>query len=356
MVIKGFSMKKHLIIGIVVALIALPSYAKIIETTASGTGVSEYAATMDAIDNAVRQTHKVDVKNDKGVDLSETHIVIKDDTQVKAKAQAKTSAWSKVKGWFGGDSSEAESYDSAAEASYSYEKKGGNQEFHDTSVSREIEMKYKGAIESYEVLSSKESKGKWTVKIKAKVKQLDEYVSPDLINKAKYRVAIVSSGNTTQWNCLGSKKSSKYIEDIAIKNMTDKVVNSKKMSVVDRDNIDKQLKELSLLNKDLANPDNANKLKQIAIADYLLIITTDSFNASTTTKTLELTGEKITKGSANIELSYKLIETATMDIVASGSDSTDMSLGAGASCSSVVSSMTKKLSKSLSEDLLNQIK
>ena len=123
-----------------------------------------------------------------------------------------------------------------------------------------------------------------------------------------------------------------------------------------RDNIDKQLKELSLLNKDLANPDNANKLKQIAIADYLLIITTDSFNASTTTKTLELTGEKITIGSANIELSYKLIETATMDIVASGSDSTDMSLGAGASCSSVVSSMTKKLSKSLSEDLLNQIK
>ena len=68
MVIKGFSMKKHLIIGIVVALIALPSYAKIIETTASGTGASEYAATMDAIDNAVRQTHKVDVKNDKGVE------------------------------------------------------------------------------------------------------------------------------------------------------------------------------------------------------------------------------------------------------------------------------------------------
>jgi G3E family GTPase len=128
------------------------------------------------------------------------------------------------------------------------------------------------------------------------------------------------------------------------------------MSVVDRENIDKQLKELSLLNKDLANPDNANKLKQIAIADYLLIVTVDSFNASTTTKTLELTGEKVTKGSANMEMSYKLIETATMDIVASGSDSTDMSLGAGAGCSSVVTSMTKKLSKSLSEDLLNQLK
>jgi len=351
-------MKKHFVIVMMATFIVLPSYAKVVETTASGTGVSEYAATMEAIDNAVRQTHKIDVKNDKVVDLSETHIVVKDDTQIKAKAQAKTkkSAWSKIKGWFGNDSSEAESSDSAVDASYSYEKKGGNQEFHDTSVSHEIEMKYKGAIESYEVLDSKEAKGKWTVKIKAKVKQLDEYVSPDLIDKAKYRVAIVPSGNTTQWPCLGSKKSSKYIEDIAIKDMTDKIVNSKKMSVVDRGNIDKQLKELSLLNKDLANPDNANKLKQIAVADYLLIITTDSFNASTTTKTLELTGEKVTKGSANIELSYKLIETATMDIVASGSDSTDMSLGAGTNCSSVVSSMTKKLSKSLSEDLLNQIK
>lgn len=351
-------MKKYIVIGLTAIFITSPLYAKIIETTASGTGSSEYAATMAAIDNAVRQTHKVEVKNDKGVDLSETHVVVKDDTQIKAKASSKTktSVWSKIKGWFDGDSNEVESYDSASDASYSYEKKGGNQEFHDTSVSHEIGMKYKGAIESYEVIDSKESHGKWTIKIKAKVKQLGEYVSPDLIDKAKYRVAMVSSGNNTQWNCLGGKKSSKYIEDIAIKDMTDKIVKSKKMSVVDRDNIDKQLKELSLLNKDLANPDNANKLKQIAIADYLLIITTDSFNASTTTKTIELTGEKITKGSANIELSYKLIETATMDIVATGSDSTDIQLGAGANCSSVVSSMTKKLAKSLSEDLLNQIK
>lgn len=351
-------MKKRIIIGMMAVFMTLPLYARVIETTASGTGTSEYAATTDAIDNAVRQTHKVDVKSDKGVDLSETHVVVKDDTQIKAKASAKTkiSAWSKIKGWFGSDSSEAESYDSASEGAYSYEKKGGTQEIHDTSVSREIEMKYKGAIESYEVLNSKESHGKWTVKIKAKVKQLDEYVSPDLIDKAKYRVAIVPSGNTTQWNCIGTKKSSKDIEDIAVKDITDKIVKSKKMSVVDRNNIDKQLKELSLLNKDLANPDNANKLKQIAVADYLLIVTTDSFNASTTTKTIELTGEKVTKGSASAELSYKLIETATMDIVASGSDSTDMSLGAGSSCSEVVSSMAKKLSKSLSEDLLNQLK
>ena len=351
-------MKKYILIGMMAVFIALPSYAKIVETTASGTGDSQYIATMDAIDNAVRQTHKVDVKNDKGVDLSETHIVVKDDTQIKEKATAKTkaSAWSKVKGWFGKDSNESESFDAAADYSYSYDKKGGNQEFHDTSVSREIEMKYQGAIESYEVLESNESKGKWTVKIKAKVKQLDEYTSPDLINKAKYRVAVVTSGNNTQWNCISGKKSSKYIEDIAVKDMTDKIVNSKKMSVVDRENIDKQLKELSLLNKDLANPDNANKLKQIAIADYLLIVTVDSFSATTTTKTIELTGEKVTKGNADMEISYKLIETATMDIVASGSESTDMSLGADSKCSSVVSSMTKKLAKSLSEDLLNQIK
>lgn len=351
-------MKKYLIIGVVAMLFALPLHAKVIETTATGTGSSEYVATMDAIDNAVRQTHKVEVKNDKGVDLSETHVVVKDDTQIKVKssAKAKTSFWSKVKGWFGGNSSESESFDSASESSYSYEKKGDNQEFHDTSVSRQIEMKYKGAIESYEVLESKESHGKWKVKIKAKVKQLDEYVSPDLVNKAKYRVAIVPSGNKTQWNCIGGKKSSKYIEDIAIKDITNKIVASKKMSVVDRQNIDKQLKELSLLNKDLANPDNANKLKQIAIADYLLIVTVDSFNAYTSTKTIELTGEKVAKGSANIEISYKLIETATMDIVASGSDSNDMSLGAGASCSNAISTLTKKTSKNLADDLLGQLK
>ena len=350
-------MLKHIIICMMAILIASPSHAKIIETTATGVGSSEYAATMDAIDNAVRQTHRIDVKNDNGVDLSETHIVIKDDTQIRANASVKSkqSTWAKIKGWFRGDSSESESFDAKMDASYSYEKKGGNQEIHDTSISREIEMKYRGSVESYEVVESKESHGKWTIKIKAKIKQLDEYLSPDLVDKAKYRVAILPSGNTTQWNCVGGKKSSKYIEDIAIKDMTNKIVNSKKISVVDRDNIDKQLKELSLLNKDLANPDNANKLKQIAIADYLLVVTVDSFNAYTKTKTIELTGEKVTTGSANIELSYKLIETATMDIVASGSDSTEIPLDAGSSCSNTVSTMTKKLTKSLSDDLLNQL-
>lgn len=351
-------MKKHLIIALLATFVMLPASAKIIETIASGTGSSEYAATMDAIDNAVRQTHKVDVKNDKGVDLSETHITAKDDTRIKEKSSSKTktSMWSKVKGWFGGGFSDAESSSSSKESSYFYEKKGGDQEYHDTSVSRQIEMKYHGAIESYEVLESKESKDQWRVKIKAKIKQLDEYESPDLIDKAKYRVAIVPSGNKTQWNCIGSKKSSKYIEDIAINDMTHKIVASKKMSVVDRQNIDKQLEELSLLNKDLANPDNANKLKQIAIADYLLIVTVDAFNAATTTKTIQLTGEKVTKGSANIEISYKLIETATMDIVASGSDSNDISLGGGASCSNTINTLTKKTSKNLVDDLLGQLK
>lgn len=350
-------MKRILVLALTL-FVAMPGFAKIVETTASGTGSSEYAATMDAIDNAVRQTHKVDVKNDKGVDLSETHVVVKDDTEIKAKgsAKSKTSVWSKVKGWFGGSVSDSDSFDSASDASYSYEKKGGNQEYHDTSVSRQIEMKYQGAIESYEVLESKESKGKWKVKIKAKIKQLDDYESPDLVDKAKYRVAIVPSGNKTQWNCIGGKKDSKFIENIAIKDMTNKIVTSKKMSVVDRQNIDKQLEELSLLNKDLANPDNANKLKQIAIADYLLIVTVDSFDALTTTKTIELTGEKVTKGSANIEISYKLIETATMDIVASGSDSNDMSLGGGASCSNAINTLTKKTAKNLVDDLLGQLK
>ncbi len=345
--------------GILTVLLALfltvPAFAKIVETTATGHGSSEYIATMDAIDNAVRQTNKISVKNDKKVDLSETHIVGKDDSHIKSKGSKKVSIWGKVKGWFGNSSGGSESLDANAESSYDYERKGGDLEYHDTSISREIEMKYKGVVDNYEVVESKESKGKWTVKIKAKIKQLDDYASPDLVDKAKYRVAIVSSGNKNMWDCVGSKKSSKYIEDIAIKDMTNKIVASKKMSVVERNHLDKQLKELSLLDKDLANPDNANKLKQIAIADYLLIVTVDSFNASTTTKTIELTGEKVTSGSANIEMSYKLIETATMDIVASGSDSTDKTLSGKTSCSSIVDSMTKKLANSLSEDLLKQL-
>ena len=106
------------------------------------------------------------------------------------------------------------------------------------------------------------------------------------------------------------------------------------------------------MGKDLANEDNLNKLKQIKIADYLLIVTVEDFNALTQTKEIQLTGEKITTGAANLSASYKLIETATMEIVSMNDVSEDMTLGADSSCNGTVSHLSKKISKELVDSLL----
>lgn len=337
----------------------MSAHAKIVEVTATGTGGSEYAATMDAIDNAVRQTSKVDVANKDGADLSETHIVGKDDRSisVKASSKQKTSFFSRVKGWFGGGGEDSSATASASsESEYRYEQKGGDVEYHDTSVKRKIDMKYAGAIDSYEVLESKEKKGTHTVKIKAKIKQLDDYVSPDLVKKAEYTVAIVPADEGKKFACVGGKRSGKDIEEKAISKISNKLVASKKLSVVDRDNLSKILKEFGLLEKDIANPDNANKLKQVKIADYLLVVKTESFEATTTVKNIELTGEKISNTSGNLEMTWRLIETGTMEIVASGSESETYGAKGGGSCDGIASTLAKGAGTEIADSVLREIR
>ena len=355
--VKGLQMKKVSAV-ILCCLLPLVANAKIETVNATGYGKNAYAATIDAIDNAVRQSNPVAVQHDKAVDLSTKRLVLKDGRDIDAEYEVKHISedntaeessggfWSKMKFWSKNNSSEK----------LHYRNKGGIVEFSDESIQREVQAQYQGVLEGYEVVKTEEQKdGTWKVSIAAKVKKLDEYESPDLVAKAKYTVAIIPSDDGRSWKCISGNKNSKAIEEKIIDQMSTPLVKSKKLTVVERDNINKQLKELSLLGKNLANEDNLNKLKQIKIADYLLIVTVDEFNAATQTKEIQLTGEKITTGSANMSVSYKLIETATMEIVSMNDVSEDTSLGAGASCNGTVSQLSKKVGKELVDALLSDL-
>lgn len=355
--VKGFNMKK---ISTVLLCCLLPwvANAKIETINATGYGKNVYTATIDAIDNAVRQSNPVAIQHDKTIDLSTQKLVLKDGRNIDMTYDAKHSSdtgntdessggfWSKLKFWSKDNTSEK----------LQYRNKGGSVELSNESIQREVQAQYKGVLESYEVVKTEEQKdGSWKVSIAAKVKKLDEYESPDLVSKAKYTVAIIPSDNGQSWKCIANTKKSKAIEEKIIDQMSTPLVKSKKLTVVDRDNINKQLKELSLLGKDLANEDNLNKLKQIKIADYLLIVSVDDFNASIQTKEIQLTGEKITTGSANLSASYKLIETATMEIVSMNDMSEDMNLGSGSSCNGTISQLSKKAGKQLVDFLLTDL-
>ena len=93
----------------------------------------------------------------------------------------------------------------------------------------------------------------------------------------------------------------------------------------------------------------------IKIADYLLIVTVDDFGAATQTREIKLTGEKITSGTANLSVSYKLIETATMEIVSMNDVAHDISLSGASSCNGAISTLSKKAGKELVNSLLSDI-
>lgn len=342
-----------------VGLISVPGNAAIIDVHATGYGDSYYTATMDAIDNAIRQSNPVVMSSEHPTDLSERKISVTDtrDINIKYSDEAesllsneeikKPSWFSRIKFW-GKQKSESEFY---------YHNKGGKLEVSDKSIARKIATHYQGQVENYEVVSAKQDKnGQHSVEINAKVKELDEYESPDILQKAKYTVAMLTDGDNKTWSCMKQQKETKNIESAIIDKMRNPLVMSKKLSVVDRENFAKQVKELGLTEKDIASEKDINKLKQVKVADYLLIIKVDNFNASTTTKTIQLTGEEQTEGNALLQASYKLIETATMEIVASGSSDYSISLHSDTNCSNVTSRLVKHIGSDLSKNLLENFK
>jgi curli biogenesis system outer membrane secretion channel CsgG len=134
-----------------------------------------------------------------------------------------------------------------------------------------------------------------------------------------------------------------------------KLVKSKKVTMVDRANFDKQMKELGLLNKDIANRENQNKLKQVAIADYILVGQIDSFSVKHTEKDIALTGEHISKTDASLQISYKLIETATMDIVSSDSTTKSVHFDYNAGCSAVANRLVEQAGADLADKMIEDV-
>lgn len=341
-----------------VGMLSVSGNAAIIDVRATGYGDSYYIATMDAIDNAIRQSNPVVMSSEQPIDLSEKKISVIDtrdinirssdetESQLSSEEIEKPSWFSRVKFW-GKQKSESEFY---------YRNKGGKFEVSDKSIARKIAARYEGQVESYEVVSAKHDKdGQHSVEINAKVKKLDKYESPYILQKAKYTVVMLTNGDNKTYSCMKQQKKTTNLENVIIDKMRDSLVASKKLSVVDRENFAKQLKELGLTEKDVANETDINKLKQVKVADYLLIIKVDNFNASTTTKTIQLTGEKQTEGKALLAASYKLIETATMEIVRSGSSDYSINLNSDTDCSNVTNRLVTHVGSELSKNLLDNL-
>ena len=322
-------MKKIFIIACC-GLLFSPAFARTETVKSTGYGSSEYNATINAIDNAIRQNSTISGTGTQAK-IIDANYKTEDTRNIKAKSKSWWKFWEKDQG----------------ETEESFEYKGGetNGEIH-VSV-QDINQKYSGQIEGYKVISMREKDGKYTAEIEAKIFVVDDYQSPDLVKKSKYRVAVSEFEGKKTWSCL--------TDSMIISPLEKALTKSKKLTLVDRKNFDKQMKELNLIADGLTDRENESKLNQIAIADYILVGKIDNFQYSKTNKKIELTGEKISKTSATLEVSYKLIETATMEIVSSDSVIESVEYNSEKACSSIANTLTKKVATEMADILLDDL-
>lgn len=364
---------KYLLSLICICVFSFSASAKIKIVQATGSGMDERLATMNAIESAIMQTHAVSM-NGSTTRTKEIHEdasssfkgkgKVNENTDASFSASAEQSASASAssgRGLFNKDSasisaSEKASVSGKASSNYHADYDIDNKSsaaYNYKEVEQEIKANYKGQLEGYKILKTEQKDGKYYVTIEAKVFEMDEYKSKDLVKKAKYSVALapIEKTSSVSYKCNGSNMSS-VPEDI-LNAITENLVSSRRLNIVDRSSMNARMKELSLTTSGLTDRNDMNKLAKVLSADYMLVATVDTYDLSQNSRVLEITGETITSVSGKISLSYKLFETATTEIVAASHVEESINLqNVSMSCSDLSSKLIKKIAKSQSDKML----
>lgn len=307
----------------ILLLTAFAANAKEITVTAYGEGEDYDWAVMRAVENAVRQTADISIAGHglRKVDAG-SKIMQESGYDSEGNADDKLDAKEEEKGFF-----------SKKNAIFSAEGKAkGNYKENSKDVvtanvydnSKEILAKYSGLVTSYEVLEHKVENGLHKVTIKAVVKKEasydpEDYKSKDLIKKADYSLAIMPFKFKQSFTCLDKPLDARVMNASIANLFIENLAPSRKFRMLDRNNFDDIASETWLIEHDLTLAENKARLRNIVSADYILVGTVDHFSATTKEKTLEFTGETSRSSKSKLKISYRILETATSEVVAAGS-------------------------------------
>ncbi len=340
-------------------LILLSSFgvqAKEISVIAFGEGENYDWAVLNAVENAVRQTNEISIEGN-GLHKIDISSSISREQSQSGNSSSNTDATLNAKGEFGREGHLDAKGNVNSNNSY---------EDHKTDTitagvkdnSKHIPAKYKGIVSSYEVTEHTTKNGLHQVKIKAVIEKHDskDYKSKNLIKKAEYSLAVLPFKGLKQFKCLGQKVSLDDLNTLITNAFVENLVPSRKFNLVDRNNLDNYADELSLIANDLTLSENKIRLKNIVPADYILVGTIENFSATETKEFIEFTGETSYESSSKLKLSYRILETATMEIVSSGSVEKKFSKeSAFSSCYNVEELLVGRAVKDASNKLLADI-
>mgnify|MGYP002769001915 FL=1 len=326
---------------------AFSAQAKEITVTAYGEGDDYDWAVMNAVENAVRQTTEITVEG-KGLhklDVAATASFDANHSAGYSSSDSLNTEEKKLKGVlpqnnsFNGSKQNTQAFNESASANAMVGVRDN---------SKDILAKYKGSVSSYEVLEQTQENGKYRVKIKATVIKEDvydshDYKSKNLVKKSEYSLAIMPFKVARNAICLGKNLNSSDTNAVISNLFIEKLAPSRKFNLVDRNNLDDYAAEMALIEADMTLPENKVKLKNVAAADYILVGSVDNFSASTRKEYIPLTGETSYESFSKVKISYRILETATMEIVSAGSSEQKFSKdGAFSSCENVKELLFKR--------------
>ncbi len=318
-------MKKFIIPVLLSVLFAYSAAAK--EVTIEATGVADDydTAVLNALDNAVRQSSRVYVEKsmpDVQMELSGKETLKATKDSLLKKQELNIESESKTKGTI-----------------------------------KEVDARYAGIVYGYKVIKHEEKKGKHYVTIAAQVQQKEAYKSPDLVKKADYSLAVFPFNYEKNYFCYKEKGAEGEAVSLRINQaIVNSLLKVKKFNIVDRTHGGEYELESDLIKQGYTDANARDKLRSLTSADYMLVGEIGEFQASGTKKTIVELGEEYTRSHAKLQLNYRIVETATMEVIASDSVSASLRRdGRLGSCNNVLKNLSDKAAKEMTAEIVKEL-
>jgi len=314
--------------------------AKEVEVLATGSADTEEWALNRALDNAVKQSSKVRITrntpmiNAKAVSNSDLKYDFDydenplDDDVVKKKGKRKCKDKDKGKA-------------ETDKPKNSYE---GNKNL---SANRKtefqpdiIEAEYDGTILSYTVEKTEFKDGKYYVTVKAKVEVAGDYQPKANLKKSEVKIAVAPfSVNKADMEC-ATGTTPEDVSKLLVKDIITALSNTGKVQVVERYDFTGYLAEAGLVAAGASSKDNEKYMNNLATADYILTGSVDEVTVTVKEDGIAIMNNHSDRTVVKMKVSFRLIETATMEVVyASEASEGAIKKGGSMSCDKALANM-----------------
>ncbi|ABB22976.1 CsgG/HfaB family protein [Pelodictyon luteolum] len=190
---------------------------------------------------------------------------------------------------------------------------------HNAVVRDEVRESVRGAVRQYRVLEAHElAAGRWEARV---LVAFTHYKSPGLNASNRRRIAVMPFRTAGIPMLLdGQRVPAEEVSAELVQQVVTELTQSRKFTVLDRDYMDAYLSEKSLLLSPDGEESEMMKMGRVLGVDYMLVGSISGGVERRAEDVLALTGERVQHGAASLNVDYRIIVMPTREVKWSGSE------------------------------------